>query len=68
MRWSGTSTKTGGSQPAHTVVGSRLATWTMIRPDPERRAMPMAYARARSLDVDPSKPTTTPCRKAGSHA
>jgi hypothetical protein len=28
--------------------------------------MPIAYARARSLDVDPSNPTTTPCRKAGS--
>lgn len=32
----------GGSQPAQTVVGSRLATWTMIRPEPERPAMPMA--------------------------
>lgn len=32
----------GGSQPAQTVVGSRLATCTMIRPALERWAMPMA--------------------------
>lgn len=32
----------GGSQPAQTVVGNRLATWTMIRPEPERLTMPMA--------------------------
>ena len=32
------------------------------------RAMPTAYESARSLETEPSKPTTTPCRKAGSQA
>lgn len=32
----------GGSQPAQTVVGSRLATWTMIRPEPDLLTMPIA--------------------------
>ncbi len=46
--------------------GQPVATCTMIRPEPGAEAMPIAQARARSLDVEPSKPTTTPCLKAGS--